>query len=369
VLRGWTAVGKRSPAASLYPVHALLRAAVDHASVCPDAKCFALAVPGAGRLDQSGRNTPPPCRRTICADRWQPTPASPRCAAHCGNTQPAPPRTGRAGIRPHARPTRCHRPRHQRQLGNPPSARVMVSTKGELPAEFLRDAKWKSPACSRPTRPIANGLFDYRTHLARQGISLPTQVRVPARLAHAGFQTNATVRRPLSGWAQHTLARGLPEQDEPLRLLWAMTLGWKTALTGEVNEPFMKSGTMHIFAISGLHIALIAGILVSLLRVARVPRAWCGAVVIPAHLVLHRRDRLAILRHPLHHHDDHHHRRLVIAPPERPAQFPRRRRAHHPALATAATFPASFQLSFFVVLEHRAVHAATGKTPRPLARR
>jgi ComEC/Rec2-related protein len=39
---------------------------------------------------------------------------------------------------------------------------------------------------------------------------------------------------------------------------------------------------MHIFAISGLHIALIAGILVSLLRVVRVSRAWCGGLVVPA---------------------------------------------------------------------------------------
>src|SRR4029077_7095626 len=83
-------------------------------------------------------------------------------------------------------------------------------------------------------------------------------------------------------WAQPTLARGLPGEDESLRLLWAMSLGWKTALTSEINEPFMRSGTMHIFAISGLHIALIAGILVSLLRVAQVPRGWCGLAVIPS---------------------------------------------------------------------------------------
>lgn len=38
---------------------------------------------------------------------------------------------------------------------------------------------------------------------------------------------------------------------------------------------------MHIFAISGLHIALIAGILVALLRGLRVPRQWCGLIVIP----------------------------------------------------------------------------------------
>src|SRR5262245_4218257 len=38
---------------------------------------------------------------------------------------------------------------------------------------------------------------------------------------------------------------------------------------------------MHVFAISGLHIALIAGLLVTLLRVFRLPRGWCGFVVLP----------------------------------------------------------------------------------------
>src|SRR5207237_6956657 len=82
-------------------------------------------------------------------------------------------------------------------------------------------------------------------------------------------------------WSQATMERGLPAQDESLRLLWAMALGWTTALTGEVSEPFMRTGTMHIFAISGLHIALIAGILVALLRFLRIPRGACGWLVIP----------------------------------------------------------------------------------------
>jgi competence protein ComEC len=93
-----------------------------------------------------------------------------------------------------------------------------------------------------------------------------------------------TVRAPISErfrtWAQRTLARGLPEPDESLRLQWAMLLGWQTALTSEVSEPFMRSGTMHIFAISGLHIALIAGIFLALLRALTVPRLVCGAMVI-----------------------------------------------------------------------------------------
>jgi hypothetical protein len=33
----------------------------------------------------------------------------------------------------------------------------------------------------------------------------------------------------------------------PLRLLWTMTLGWKTGLTNKVYEPFMRSGMINIF--------------------------------------------------------------------------------------------------------------------------
>jgi ComEC/Rec2-related protein len=78
-------------------------------------------------------------------------------------------------------------------------------------------------------------------------------------------------------WSKRTLALGLPVEDEPLRLLWAMTLGWRTALTGDISEPFLRAGTMHLFAIDGLRIALISGMLVALLRVLRVSRAWCGS--------------------------------------------------------------------------------------------
>jgi ComEC/Rec2-related protein len=39
---------------------------------------------------------------------------------------------------------------------------------------------------------------------------------------------------------------------------------------------------MHLFAIDGLRIALISGMLVALLRVLQVSRAWCGIVAIPA---------------------------------------------------------------------------------------
>ena len=172
--------------------------------------------------------------------------------------------------------------RRPKEDWQPAFGRVAVSTAGVLPKEYFADQAVSITGILRPPQgPVAEGLFDYRTYLRRQGIYHQLQAA-----STNDWQLRSTnVTPPLSdrfcAWAQTMLALGLPEEDEPLRLLWAMTLGWKTALTGEVSEPFMRSGTMHIFAISGLHIALIAGILVALFRVLRLPRSWCGALVIP----------------------------------------------------------------------------------------
>jgi ComEC/Rec2-related protein len=168
----------------------------------------------------------------------------------------------------------------------PAFGRVAVRTRGALPPEFFAGQTVATTGVLKPP-PAARvpGLFDYRRYLARRGVYFELEVSgaMDWRLAES---PDGMVRPPLAdrfrSWAQRTLARGLPEEDESLRLNWAMVLGWKTALTDEVSAAFMRSGTMHIFAISGLHIALLAGILVSLLRVLRVSRAACGLLVVPA---------------------------------------------------------------------------------------
>jgi len=175
--------------------------------------------------------------------------------------------------------------RRQGQAWAPAFGRIAASTPGVLGAEFLGgEAVEISGVLSPPKEPVVPGQFDYATHLRRQGIYFQLRSDTTHDWRRAGGLTappKPSVADRFSVWAKRTLALGLPVEDEPLRLLWAMTLGWKTALTGEVSLPFMRSGTMHIFAISGLHIALIAGILVALLRVLRVTRGWCGLVVIP----------------------------------------------------------------------------------------
>ena len=178
-----------------------------------------------------------------------------------------------------------HELRSRHGAWRPAAGLVMCGTRGALGPEFFDGRNVEVEGVLKlPQPPVVSGQFDYRTYLQRHGIYHQLQIDSTNdwRLV-AG--ADASERPPWSdrfcNWAKVNLARGLPVEDEPLRLLWAMTLGWKTALTGEVSEPFMRSGTMHVFAISGLHVALISGLFVSVLRVVKVPRGWCGAVVIP----------------------------------------------------------------------------------------
>ena len=165
----------------------------------------------------------------------------------------------------------------------PAAGSIIVTTPGTLAGSFFaRQTVEISGVIMRPPLPLAGGLFDDRDYLQTRGIyyQLKTestndwQLRAPVLL-----------KPPLAGrflnWSKHTLALGLPVEDEPLRLLWAMTLGWRTAFTGDIGDPFLRAGTMHLFAIDGLRIALISGMLVALLRVIQVSRAWCGLIAIP----------------------------------------------------------------------------------------
>jgi competence protein ComEC len=160
---------------------------------------------------------------------------------------------------------------------------IVVTTPGTLPGNFFAGQPVEiSGVIARPPLPLAEGLFNYRGYLQTRGIFYQLKTG-----STNDWQSGASplVKPPLTDrfltWSKHTLALGLPVEDEPLRLLWAMTLGWRTAFTGDISEPFLRAGTMHLFAIDGLRIALISGMLVALLRVLQVSRAWCGIVAIP----------------------------------------------------------------------------------------
>jgi len=70
-----------------------------------------------------------------------------------------------------------------------------------------------------------------------------------------------------------SLGIGVEEKRPDLTgVLRAMLLGKKDELSEEQDALFMQSGTMHLFAISGLHIGVIAVVIHALLSLARLPR-------------------------------------------------------------------------------------------------
>jgi competence protein ComEC len=164
--------------------------------------------------------------------------------------------------------------------------RVLATVPDRLDPQFHRGRKVKvSGVLQQPPLAAAPGLFDYRQYLHRRGIhqQLWTGSTTDWQVLNAA---HSPVRQPWSdqfqAWARSTLARGLPIEDDALRLRWAMLLGWRTALTDEVSDPFMRSGTMHVFAISGLHVSIIALVWLTVLRLLVHSRAACGLLVAPA---------------------------------------------------------------------------------------
>ncbi len=79
------------------------------------------------------------------------------------------------------------------------------------------------------------------------------------------------------------LSLGLEKHPDLAAISRAMLLGLQQELSEEQNQCFMRSGTMHLFSISGLHIAVIALALeaaLGLLRLPRFPRFLVAATLL-----------------------------------------------------------------------------------------
>jgi len=138
----------------------------------------------------------------------------------------------------------------------PADGEIVVTTPGTLPGNFFAGQPVEiSGVIARPPPPLAEGLFNYRDYLQTRGIYYQLKAgstndwQLRSRGAELG--SSPLTRSPLTDrfltWAKDTLALGLPVEDvneEPLRLIWAMTLGWRTAFTGDISEPFLRAGTI-----------------------------------------------------------------------------------------------------------------------------
>ena len=78
------------------------------------------------------------------------------------------------------------------------------------------------------------------------------------------------------------LRHGLGEDDlRYAKLVSAMSLGIREKAPEDLQDLFRLSGTMHLFAVSGMHVAVVGGIFVWVALLIRIPRAWAVLIAIP----------------------------------------------------------------------------------------
>ncbi len=137
-------------------------------------------------------------------------------------------------------------------------------------------------ALRRPESARLPGGFDYRRYLRLQRIYYEIQREAwEPHVSILARDRGVPLPQRFQAWARSCLSRGQNPESRSIRLVWAMVLGWRTWLTADAKDPFMRSGTLHLFAISGLHVALIAGFMVVIAKAIRIPRRAAASMIIP----------------------------------------------------------------------------------------
>jgi len=111
------------------------------------------------------------------------------------------------------------------------------------------------------------GPFDFSAAQRRAGIvaRLEATLRADCRvLAHGQGNPLLVFAQNARGWLQAQLATDLEDSPELASLIASMVLGLRGETPDDLKELFRKTGTLHLFAVSGLNIAML-GLLASYL--------------------------------------------------------------------------------------------------------
>ncbi|MDI7248581.1 MAG: DNA internalization-related competence protein ComEC/Rec2 [Bacillota bacterium] len=146
----------------------------------------------------------------------------------------------------------------------PPRTGELVSVYGEV---------------ARPGPPRNPGEFDYAGWLRAQGVAAILYADGPGSVARCGAGGLGPVAKGAAWLRVRFLAavRGhLPTRQGAV--VEGMVLGLRSGLSPELEEAFRRSGLTHLLAVSGSNVALVAGVVRTLLGWAGVRAALVGAI-------------------------------------------------------------------------------------------
>src|SRR5438132_3325255 len=138
---------------------------------------------------------------------------------------------------------------------------------------------------AEPIAPPRNpGEFDMRSYLARQDVRRSLFVRYPedgVSIRKGGGNPILQAAQKSRAWMQSAICRGLDDSPQVQNFLSGIALGLRHQTPEDIEEPFQQTGTLHLFAVAGLHVGIVARLLWSLAMVLRLPRKAATALIIP----------------------------------------------------------------------------------------
>lgn len=134
---------------------------------------------------------------------------------------------------------------------------------------------------SKPVSLRNPGLFDYSAYLANRNIYSILKVRDGNFIQVVTGNPSNPVKR-LAYRIRRSMRSTLERYLEPLDASFAkaMLIGDRSGLGTKLNDEFIKTGTVHILSISGLHVGLIAGLVLAVFGMLRIPKKINFAVTL-----------------------------------------------------------------------------------------
>jgi competence protein ComEC len=171
------------------------------------------------------------------------------------------------------------------------SGRLQVVTHGPLDDLHVGDELEVVGQLSTIPGPLNPGEFDFAGLLRDQGIRARLVVRKTAdgliRLERGWPEATPGWLAVLRAWGQRTLGRTLPPQTSGLAM--ALLLGEGSTMTSADWDKYMRTGVIHVLAISGQHLVVLGLFLwwgLRLLRVRQRQGAWLVALFLLAYALL-----------------------------------------------------------------------------------
>lgn len=168
-----------------------------------------------------------------------------------------------------------------RSIRRPTKLRGWMTPLQRLPPAGIYEIKGRLRLPRKPTNP---GQFDSAAYSIRQGIVADFDIRSVRLICLDPFPIRTVLLNAASrsrAWIEEQLAVGIEGEEQALALVRGMVLGVTDDTSAEIQRPFRNSGTLHVFSVSGLHVALISTIGMLFLRTFGMRHTLALLVLIP----------------------------------------------------------------------------------------